>query len=255
MYRHLLIPLLCGLILSFSFLLPRAARALDIPGNLANQELSDVIQILGFNTSSKFLSNPYPLGGYSGFEFGLATEFVNTTDLTRLGDGQSDQKSFQYNRISVGKGLYNNLDAFVHFIPFSSSNEISEYGGILKWNFFQSQYLPISASLLGNASTINIEDKFINESLGWSILGGINLSRFALYFGAGDIKARSTFAKSVLDLADPNNYVSSQNTLTTRSSQGHSYVGIHIDIASAFLVLQIDRYKEPVYSAKLGLRF
>lgn len=229
--------------------------ALDIPTGLSRADLNDVTQILGYSTSSKFLSNPYPLGGYSGFEVGLATEFINTTDLSQLGNGQSEDKTFQYNRITVGKGLFNNLDLFVHFIPFSSSNEISEYGGILKWNFFQGKYLPFTLSALLQSSTINIEDLFINESLGWNLMGGINLSRFALYFGGGELKARSTFTESVVDTLDPNIRLNAQNTVITRTSQGHSYVGIHIDIASLFLALQIDRYQEPVYSAKLGVRF
>jgi len=230
------------------------AHTIEIPTGMSRADLKEVTHILGYNTSSKFLSNPFPLGGYSGFEIGFATEFINTSDLSRLGTGQSDQQSFQYNRITIGKGLYNNLDFFVNFIPFSSSNEVSEYGGLMKWNFYQAKYLPLTFSALIHGSTINIEDLFTNEALGWNLMAGINMNRFALYFGAGDIRSRSTFARAVLDSAlTPS--LNSKNTLITVGSQGHSFVGLHIDLGQIFLAAQIDRYKDPVYSAKLGLRF
>lgn len=236
--------------LFFLLLGPLGSHAVNIPANLTQSDLSEVVQILGFGTSSKFLSNPFPLGGYSGFEVGLATEFINTTDLSRLGAGTSRQSSFQYNRISLGKGLYNNLDIFVDFIPFSSSNEISEYGGMVKWNFYQGRFLPFSLSALGQMSTINIQDSFINEVIGWSLLGGINLTNFALYFGAGSQNARSVFAPNILEAS-----LTTQGTYTMRSRQNHSFIGIHIDIAAFFIAAQIDRHEQPVYSAKLGLRF
>jgi hypothetical protein len=249
---------LLQIILTFSIsLLALNSFAIEIPTTLSRTDLDEVVQILGLNTGTKFLSNPHPLGGYSGFEVGLSTEFVNTTDLSQLGAGTNKQTSFQYNRISFGKGLYNNTDLFLQFIPFSSSNEISEYGGLFKWNFYQARYLPFSLSFLSHYSTINIQDSFINESLGYDILGGINLSAFALYIGGGEQKARSTFTKNVLDITDPNiaSGLNSTNTFVTRTTQIHSFVGIHINVSNVFLAAQIDRYEQPVYSAKLGLRF
>lgn len=228
---------------------------LEIPVNLSRTELADVTEILGFSTGSKFLSNPYPLGGYSGFEVGFATEFINTTDLSELGAGTPRQSTFQYNRITVGKGLYNNLDAFVHFVPFSNSNEIYEYGGILKLGLYEAQNLPFTFSVLGNVSTINMQDLFINENLGWDLLGGFNLSQFSLYFGGGRQFARSTFSKNILDSNLVSSSLNAQGTLITHSDRFHSFVGLQLDLKKMFLAGQIDRYDQPVYSAKLGVRF
>lgn len=231
---------------------PIHSWGVDIPQNLTVNDLDEVVQMLGFSTSSKFLSNPFPLGGYSGFEMGLGTEFVNITDLARLGSTTHQQSTFQYNRISIGKGLYDNLDIFFDFIPFSNANEISEYGSILKWSFYQGSFLPFSLSAMGQFSTINVEDTFINETIGWDLMGGINLNSFALYFGAGSQKATSTFSKNILA---PSVSLNSAGTFSMKSSQPHSFVGMHIDIAAIFIAAQIDRYEQPVYSAKLGLRF
>ena len=231
---------------------PSMGQAVDIPKNLKASDLSEMVQILGHSTSSKFLSNPFPLGGYSGFEIGLSTEVINTTDLSHLGSGTTKQSSFQYNRLTFAKGLYNNVDVFVHFIPISTSNEISEYGGILKWTFYQAPFYPFSLSALGHINTMNIQNSFVNETMGWDLLGGINLTTFALYFGGGDQRTRSTFAQNILD---PALSLDSSGTLIVRESQLHSFIGMNIDFASFFIAGQIDRYEQPVYSAKLGLRY
>ncbi len=232
------------------------AHAIDLPTQLTHTELGDVVEILGYPTSGKFLSNPFPLGGHSGFEIGIATEFIDITDLSRLGSGTGDQSTFQYNSISVGKGLFYNVDVFVHFVPFSSSNEVTDYGGILKWNFYQAQFLPFSLSVLAHYNSMNIQDAFVNESLGADFLGGINLSNVALYMGAGRQNARSTFATRLLDTTD--SVVHNQThsgTLVTRGTRLHSFIGIQVSVSTIFLSAQIDRYEQPVYSAKLGLRY
>lgn len=234
-----------------------SAQAFELPTNLAYSEINDVVEVLGFPTSGKFLSNPFPLGGHSGFEFGVSTEFIDTNDLSQLGAGTVDDSTLQYNSFSIGKGLFYNLDIFVHFIPFANSSDISDYGGILKWNFYQAQYLPFSLSLLGHMNTINIQDSFINETLGWSLLSGLNLKNVALYLGGGRQTARSTFAKNILNTADPEitSAIASRGTLIQRESRLHSFIGIQVTFSSYFLAAQIDRYEQPVYSAKLGMRF
>lgn len=237
------------------FGLARTAQALEIPSQLTRVDLTEVIKILGYSTGSKFLSNPFPLGGFSGYEFGYSTEFINITDLSRLGAGAEQKSTFQFSRLTFGKGLYNDVDIFFHFSPFLTSSEIIDYGTQLKWNFYQATYLPFSLSVIGHFSNINIQDKFINEILGWDLLGGINLNNFALFFGVGSQRARSTFNQSVLDLTDPQITINPSGTFNINGSQTHTFVGMNIDISNLFLAAQIDRYEQPVYSAKIGFRF
>ena len=233
-------------------LISNVSSAIELPDNLTRNELDEVTELLGFSTSSKLLSNPYALGGHSGFEIGYSTEFINTTDLSRLGSGAAKDSTYQFNRISFGKGVYNNVDIFFHFVPFSSSNEVSEYGGILKWGFYESDDLPLTLSLLAQTSTININDEFINEVLGADLLAGLNLTDFAIYIGGGSLRARSSFSRSILDSSVTLN---SSGTLITRNSRAHTFAGININFKKIFIAAQIDRYDQPVYSAKIGLRF
>ncbi len=233
------------------------SHAFDLPTNLRYNNIEEVVETLGYPTSGKFLSNPFPLGGHSGFEFGFSTEYVNTTDLSQVGSGKNSDSTLQYNRFSVGKGLFYNIDVFLHFIPFANSSDITDYGGLIKWNFYQAQYLPFSLSVLGHTNTTNIQDSFINETLGWGFMGGLNLKNVALYLGGGRQSVRSTFAKNILDLNDStlNSELDADGTYVTRDSRFHSFIGLQVSFSKIFIATQIDRYEQPVYSAKLGMRF
>jgi hypothetical protein len=250
-----------------SFLLVSNARALDIP-KLNRADLSTAVDILGFNTSARLLSNPFPLGGYTGFEFGYSYEIVSTQDLSTLGTGTAARQSdFNLSRISIGKGLYNNIDVYVHFVPFSKSSQVSEFGGLVKWNFYQAAFVPFSMSMLFHGSTINIQDSFINQSLGADLLAGINVNNFALYFGGGQITAESRFMDRILNFCtgvgvpagcDPSLPMPSSGAnispLNTTEHSSHSFVGINMQFMELFFAAQIDRYEDPVYSLKVGYR-
>lgn len=228
------------------------ANALDMPTGLKLNELDDVARILGFNTSTKFLSNPYPLGGYLGLEVGVTLEIVNTEELALLGNKDTNDKELRFSRISIGKGLYNNVDAFLHFVPYSTSNQISDFGGLFKWGFYEGSYLPFSASLLISLNTINIQDNYLNKSLGSDLMFGVNVNQFALYFGGGYLRASSKFTNAILDVSVPKD---SDNTFEETYTSSHSFVGVQFDFFGMFVAGQIDRYQDPVYSLKLGTRF
>lgn len=247
------------------FLFISPSWALELPKGLRSSELSEVIETVGVNTSTKFLSNPYALGGHSGFEIGISSEYIDVTDLNRLGtNGQSDpeEESFSYTRVTIGKGMYYNIDLFVQFIPFSSSNDLSEYGGTLKWMFWENKEFPLNLSALFHTSTITIEDAFTNRSRGWDLMAGINLRQFALYLGGGNVDTKSTFNQNILDCNPyPSRVCSTGINLDTDhsyrvfASHPHSFVGVQTGWSRLFLAVQLDKYEQPVYSAKLGLRF
>lgn len=238
--------------------------AIEIP-KLNRSDLSSAVNILGFNTSARLLSNPFPLGGYTGFEMGYSYEIINTQDLSSLGTGTATrQNDFNFSRISIGKGLYNNIDLYVHFVPFSKSSQISEYGGVIKWNFYQAAFVPFSLSTLLHGSSINIQDSFVNKSLGADLLAGINVDNFALYFGAGVVQAESDFMDSILNYCtSPGTPVGCDANLPmgshispyeTNEKSSHSFVGINVQFMELFFAAQIDRYEDPVYSLKIGYR-
>lgn len=252
------------------FLFAPLARAFNIPKGLSESDRYEIIRTLGLNTATKMLDNPYPLGGYSGFEVGWSLEIVDVRDLRRLGctpgapgcgnTGLSDDTEWRYSRLTIGKGLYNDVDMFFHFMPPSGGTHVSDYGGALRWSFYQAKFLPINISAIGFFDQLNYQDTFVNQNMGAEMMVGVNVDNFALYFGGGEIQATGTFIGhfngvcneecTFDDSADPQS-----NTLTHHILSTHTVVGLSLHYDDLFGAAEVDRYQDAVYSLKVGMRF
>lgn len=232
------------------------SQALEIPTGLQRTELEKVIRILGLPSSTKLVSNPYPLGGYEGLELALSFEMLRTTDLGHLGNKTATQREFQFPRLSIGKGLFNDFDLFFHFVPYSKESQVSEFGGLIRWSFYQGDYLPITWSLLVHGNSLNVDDKFINETYGLEVLVGLSAEDFSIYFGGGQLDSKGKFIRAVLDETDASYGLTATDSTRQESvTQVHSFVGINFSVTeNIFIALQVDRYDEPVYSGKIGLQ-
>ena len=245
-------------LLIFFVLFSAQALCLQLPQSLDESDRKEVTRILGFGTSSKLLTNPFPLGGYSGVELGLSMETIDTSSIARLGDKSQDTKEFTYPRLSLGKGLYNDVDLFFSFVPYSDSTRVAEFGGILKWCFYQAEFLPLSLSFIVHGSDININDSFVSETIGGEFVAGINVDNFSLYFGGGRLQSDARFlagdsgTDGVIDSTDSN--LDKENLMQQRLRTAHTFIGFTFHFSEVFLAVQLDRYRDPVYSAKLGLR-
>lgn len=250
------------------------ALALEIPKGLGAADRDEVVRILGFNSAYKILSNPYPLGGYSGFEFGYSVEFVDVRDLRRLGceAGSSgcanarlpDDTEWRYSRITIGKGLYDDVDLFFSFIAPAGAVRTSDYGGMVRWSFYQATFLPLNASVAVHGNQLNFDDTFTDRNLGGELIIGVNVDNFALYFGGGYIESTGTFVGAASGTCSaPDCTVDASdtalnrltNTVTTTLRETHTFVGISLHHDNLFAAAQVDRYRDAVYSLKVGMRF
>lgn len=254
-------------------ILPITSLAFEIPKGLTRADRKEVTRILGVNSANKSLSNPYPLGGYSGFEVGYALEFINVRDIRRLGcapgvgtcpnEKYTNENEWRYSRFSIGKGIYKDVDLFLSFIPPIGSLRISDYGAQVRWAFYQAKFLPINISAIGHFNQLNFNDTFMNRNLGAELMAGVNVDNFALYFGGGWITARSTFIGRRNGFqcnedctADPDDPTIDRQigTSTMHVNQMHTVVGFSLHFQNLFAAAQVDRYRDAVYSIKLGLR-
>ena len=244
-----------GLLLSFS-----TAHAFDIPKGLNESDRIQVVRTLGTNAATKLLDNPYPLGGYSGFEIGMSAEIIDIRDLRRVGCAPgapgcantsiSDENEWRYTRFTVGKGLYEDVDMFFHFlIPVGGAN-ISDYGGALRWSAYQARFLPINVSLIGHFDQLNYRNMFTNRNLGAEIIVGVNVQNFALYFGGGTIQSSGTFIGKDAGgncnadcTVDPNDPALDPNTrtVTNRLVTSHTVIGMSLHYDNLFAAAQVDR--------------
>ncbi len=227
-----------------------SARAnIDIPQSLSKADRETSLRILGFGTSNKILSDPYPLGGYSGLEFGLSVSDFPTDALKNLGSKtNSVQNDVAYSSLSVGKGLYNNLDVFLNFTPYLQSVQMSQLGAQIRWSFYQAETLPFSMSVLFTGNSSNISNRVTVRTIGADIIGGLNVNRVALYSGVGSVQSSGEFVGGSRGLTD-SGYQESESVMGL-----HLLLGINIRLSDFFLSAEADHYQDTVFSGKFGLR-
>ena len=221
----------------------RLPRALDERAQIIATE------VLGFGSAAKLLSSPYPLGGYNGFEIGMSSEFIPIDDVSRLGSKSDDRGEYSFYNLSVGKGLFYNLDAYVHFTPFPQEEEVSGYGGMLRWAFWNFQSFPASLSLITHANTANFSNQITTTTVGADVVASVNMEQVSLYFGAGTGRAQGAF------IGGTKGITASGDSTRVNVSEDHTLFGIHMRLSKMFLALQVDRYVNSTYSGKLGFRF
>lgn len=226
-----------------------ALAAIDIPKNLDSSDQVRTLQILGFGSASKILGNPYPLGGYTGFEIGLSSEFFSAEDLTTLGDKTNDKGEFNYQTLTIGKGLYYNLDTVVYFTPTVQGEKMQNFGAQLRWGFYEASFFPLTLSSVLYGGGSNFSNLLSVNTMGLDLIATVNMARMAIYVGAGRVRAIGTF------IGGPDGITDDQRTVTRDIVENHAVFGINVSIVRAFLALQIDRYTDSVYSGKIGFRF
>lgn len=231
------------------FLLSIGSEAYQIPASLNKADRIETLEILGFATTFRAVSNPYPLGGYSGLEVGLTRDLIDLKKFSELGSRPPPQDDLNFDTISIGKGLYNDLDIFVGFVPFSSSLQISNFGAQGKWKFYEARYIPFTLSVLAHASSTNFKNLLVTTGYGTDLVAAIHYDSMALFAGVGHTAVSGVFTggnDGVTDTGD---------LQTERVTSIHQLMGITYGISPFFLSLQMDQYSHPIYSGRIGLRF
>lgn len=246
-------------------LLTTNAYAFNVPKGLSADDRREVVRTLGVNSADKLLSNPYPLGGFDGWELGYAVEVIDVRDLRGLGTSSvdSDETSWRYSRFTLGKGLYDDVDVFVSFIPPTGQVPVSDYGGTLRWSAYQAAFLPVNVSVLVHGDQLNFANRFTNRNLGAEVTLGINVDDVAVYFGGGVIQATGTFTGvdqggtcgPDCTISDPTAINGKTRMVSSSVHAVRTLVGLSYHYENLFAAAEIDRVRTAVYSMKLGLRF
>ncbi|WII73166.1 hypothetical protein QJS83_04675 [Bdellovibrio sp. 22V] len=230
------------LLLSSSF----AWAATDLPRNLSSSDRTRMLQILGMGSAAKTLDNPYPLGGYSGVEVGLSSQFIPAEDLASLGDKTNDKGEYNYYTLNFGKGLYYNIDTMVYFAPFSQSEEVQTFGGQIRWGFYEASFFPLTLTATVYGGGANFQNLLGVSTFGTDLLATVTMDNVAIYVGGGRVRAAGKFYGGLTDTGE---------TIEQDVVEDHTVFGINVDVAKMFIALQIDRYVDSMYSGKIGFRF
>lgn len=220
-----------------------------IPTMMSQEDRIKALEILGLGTTSKLLSSPSPLGGFSGIELGVGVENISLDDLRRLGYRDSSLDEYNYYSLILGKGLYYDVDIFLNFTPTMQSNSLTVFGGMMRWKFFEMQNFPLAFSFVAHSSGASFSNVVSTHTVGLDFVMSMNMEDLSFYFGGGKTRAIGIFVGGVEGVTD------SGKSEQVDLMESHSLFGIMFRFEKFFIDLQVDRYSQSFYSGKIGTRF
>lgn len=234
----------------FLLFFPVFAHAeLNLTSQLNRSERQNMLEILGYGTATKILDDPYPLGGYSGVSIGLAHDIIKTSEAKKKGGADSQQSETSFLQLTLGKGLYNNVDLFVEFAPGHQEEQISSFGGALRWGFYEAEYLPItlSAQLASNSTSFQNQIDLSTQTL--DLIASFSIQDVSLYLGGGTVRAAGTFMGGATGITD------TQNVENETVSNSRFFTGLALKFSPVFVAFEVDRVTQANYGVKIGVRF
>lgn len=235
------------LFLILFFHVAQASR--ELPKNLNPQERVRALEVLGYGSAPKLISNTYPLGGYTGIDIGYSADFIPLKDLSRLGSGSDDDTQMVFNTLSIGKGLFYNVDGYIYFTPFNQHNDLQSFGAQIKWAFYEMTSAPIAFSVSAYGGGANFSNVMGVSTLGGDILATVMTDWLSFYLGVGSVRAIGRFVGGTDGIT---NVVEDSVEDILR---GHSFLGVQLQYSRFYIAGQVDIYTDTFYGAKIGLRF
>lgn len=234
------------LILLFS---QSAVAEFGLASGLNATDRQKILKVLGLGASGKNVSIPTGLGTNNGLELSLANEFINTETISQFIIDSESRSTLYYPKISVGKGLYERTDLFVHFIPYTATLGLSEFGGTLRFNFYKDTNSILSASAVIHLNSANFNNQLTTRGLAGDISLGMNFNYFSVFTSVGMARSKGTFIGGTQGTTD------SLSDETLSVSDMHFSAGALARYDIYFIAAALDHYTRPVYSLKIGCYF
>ena len=233
----------------FSVLISFSQAEFNLAPGLNTRDRIEVLKVLGLGSSSKNLSTLKPLGRDSGIEVGIAFEFIDTNPIKHLIDDEQTKSILYYPKIIIGKGIYDRMDLFFHFIPYTATFGLSEFGSLVRLNFYQNEAKKFYATALMHANSANFNNQLVSRNLGVDVMLGYQLSDFSIFTTLGWAGAYGKFVGGTNGITD------SQVSETEDAHSLHSALGVTYEWAQWNATISFDHYVQPIYSAKISFAF
>lgn len=221
----------------------------SLSSGLDSPTRKEILKILGLGTSGKNVSIPTGLGTDQGLEISLANEFIETKTISQFISNGDSRNTLYYPKISIGKGIYERTDLFIHFIPYTATLGLSEYGGTLRYNFYKPTDSLFSASIVISMNSANFNNQLTARGGAADITLGANWNHVSLFSSVGMARSKGTFIGGTQGTTD---------TLANEVenvSEMHYSAGFITHYKIYFISAALDRYTESVYTLKLGCMF
>lgn len=236
-------------IFTVSLLSSVCARAYQLSHGLNSSDRIKALQILALGSSTKRLHLARPLGLDNGLETSFQYESIPTDQLEILGDKSGTKGSLRLFKLEVGKGLFNNIDLHFQLLPYTSTTQFSGYGASVRWQFFESPFVPARLFLSVQGSSSNLANQMLSQTLGTDLSLGMFFEHVSFTVKAGMIKAFGKF------MGGSDGVTLDQSFAAEQTQSSHFGADLLLELDGAFGGVGIDHFTQTVINAKFGYRF
>jgi hypothetical protein len=230
-------------------LMPFSQAEFSLASGLTESNRIAVLEVLGLGSSSKNISTLQPLGTESGLEVAIAFEFINTDTINRFITDEKSQNTLYYPKIIIGKGIYDSMDIYFHFIPYTATFGLSEFGSMIRYNFFKAASTGLVFTGILHANSANFNNQLVSRNLGADFMLGLGSKSLSVFTTLGWAGAYGKFVGGTNGITD---------SLVRESEEVdslHAALGMTSQWSVVNWTLSLDYYVEPVYTAKVSVVF
>lgn len=231
------------------FLFFHSYGSVRLPNNLDAAQRKEVLNQIGFTSAIKNISTNYLLGGNDGIEFSSLIESINFTQLNSINNLNLNQESKVLPRFGFSKGFYHNLEFHFQFIPFFLQSDFSGYGASVRYTFFQDDNQPFIMDLYFHGSGLNFANLIGLQNVGYDIVGSYFYERFIFSVGLGPCKLIGTF------IGGENGLTNDKLAATDEINLWRMFSGLAYSLKEFQVGVQVDKFKESMYSFKISKKF
>ncbi|MCK6599484.1 MAG: hypothetical protein L6Q37_14050 [Bdellovibrionaceae bacterium] len=241
--------------MSKSYLLPlilfsvNLYAGLKLPTGLDQEKRKTFVKSVLSSSSYKYLSLGYTLGGYEGFELSASLESFPLSKGNILSSSELKEKDYVVQNVTIGKGMFENVDMFFTFSPFIFQKDISIFGMAMKYVFYIDSENPFNLSVLLHGNAVNFANLVGAQSTGLDIIGSYFLKYWTFYLAVGQQRTLASFVGGAQGLTQD---LSSANEdlYLNRFYSGFSY-----DFGMYQASFELQKIESESLAFKLGKRF
>jgi hypothetical protein len=197
------------------------AHSASLPSGLIRAEIEQLIERVGFQSTTRLLRGAEAYPPWPGVRFGVDVSLASQMDFSALGDKNgSEPKIYVLPRFHFVKGLWGNVEIIFSTLPITNQPGYSATGGILKWSFYREAAGWLSVSAFAGYTYVSA---FRGDYTG-------NNFEFGLYASKDYVRLKPYLGASVL-LAQGGVRPALAKTAAVSSMKGtlHVFIGIELE--------------------------
>jgi hypothetical protein len=217
----------------------------DLPRNLDILGQEAMAKSLGFGSGLKMNADPIPLGGYEGFQITLSRDYIDVGALKRRGIDGGQGSYVASNSLMFGKGIFYDFDAFFQMTT-PQNEELSSYGSVIRGKLYSLDSWSLVFGGLVHGSFSQLSNLFGSSVFGYDFYMFSEISKFVLFFGAGQARGIHRFIGGASGLTGEDQDLQVDLLAT------HIWGGISYHHERWIFSGLTEVYFEPIYSLKIG---